>query len=138
MVKIYSIKFYCIYEEIALNKTFLALVFFMQAGLLGVFLAQDGILFYTFWEITLVPIFLILYWFGAKENNKVLFKFFIYTLVGSLAMLLSFIALGINAESFAYQDLVNVQLSQSAADQFYALAASRVTQTYHVRKGIMT
>jgi NADH-quinone oxidoreductase subunit M len=102
-------------RELAGNKLFTALVFFMQLGLLGVFTAQDGIMFYIFWEFTLLPIFLILYWFGAKENNKVLFKFFIYTLVGSLAMLLSFIALGINAQSFAYQDLVNVQLSQKMA-----------------------
>ena len=102
-------------RDLANNKLFTALVFFMQLGLLGVFTAQDGIIFYIFWEFTLLPIFLILYWFGAKENNKVLFKFFIYTLVGSLAMLLSLIALGSAAESFAYADLKNVQLTQEAA-----------------------
>ena len=102
-------------RDLANNKLFTALVFFMQLGLLGVFTAQDGIIFYIFWEFTLLPIFLLLYWFGAKENNKVLFKFFIYTLVGSLAMLLSLIALGSAAESFAYADLKNVQLTQEAA-----------------------
>ena len=102
-------------RDLANNKLFTALVFFMQLGLLGVFTAQDGIIFYIFWEFTLLPIFLILYWFGAKENNKVLFKFFIYTLVGSLAMLLSLIALGSAAESFAYADLKNVQLTQEVA-----------------------
>jgi NADH-quinone oxidoreductase subunit M len=56
-----------------------------------------------------------LYWFGAKENNKVLFKFFIYTLVGSLGMLLALIALGSSANSFAYADLKNVQLTQEVA-----------------------
>ena len=102
-------------RDLANNKLFTALVFFMQLGLLGVFTAQDGIIFYIFWEFTLLPIFLLLYWFGAKENNKVLFKFFIYTLVGSLAMLLSLIALGSAAESFAYADLKNVQLTQEVA-----------------------
>lgn len=102
-------------RELANNKLFTALLFFMQFGLLGVFTAQDGIIFYIFWEFTLLPIFLILYWFGAKENNKVLFKFFIYTLVGSLAMLLSLIALGNAARSFAYADLRNVQLTQEVA-----------------------
>jgi NADH-quinone oxidoreductase subunit M len=52
----------------------------MQFGLLGVFSAEDGILFYIFWEFTLIPIFLILYWFGSGAN-KVLLKFFIYTLI---------------------------------------------------------
>ena len=92
-------------KELAQNKTFTALVFFMQMGLLGVFLAQDGILFYIFWEITLIPIFLILYWFGRQNNNPVLMKFFIYTLLGSLGMLLSFIYLGLTVHSFAYDSL---------------------------------
>ena len=92
-------------KELAENKTFTALVFFMQFGLLGVFLAQDGLLFYGFWEITLIPIFFILYWFGQQNNNSVLLKFFIYTLLGSLGMLLSFIVLGSNVQSFAYNDL---------------------------------
>ena len=102
-------------RELANNKLFTALVFFMQLGLLGLFTAQDGMLFYIFWEFTLIPIFLLLYWFGAKENNKVLFKFFIYTLIGSLAMLLALIALGSSANSFAYADLINVQLTQEVA-----------------------
>jgi NADH-quinone oxidoreductase subunit M len=80
--------------ESSRSKLFHALVFLMQFGMLGVFVASDGILFYVFWEFTLIPIFLILYWFG-KRNNKVLLKFFLYTLVGSLAMLLSLIALAI-------------------------------------------
>lgn len=91
------------------NRTFHALVFMMQFGLLGVFTAADGILFYIFWEFTLIPAFLILYWFG-NGSNKVLIKFFIYTLVGSLAMLLSFIALGLQSNSFSYTDLLAVQV----------------------------
>ncbi len=91
------------------NRTFHALVFMMQFGLLGVFSAADGILFYIFWEFTLIPAFLILYWFG-NGSNKVLIKFFIYTLVGSLAMLLSFIALGLQSNSFSYTDLLAVQV----------------------------
>ncbi len=97
-------------REIAKNKLFTALVFLMQFGLLGVFTAQDGILFYIFWEFTLLPIFLILYWFGAKDNNPTLFKFFIYTLVGSLAMLAAFITLGSFSSSYSYEDLRQVSL----------------------------
>jgi NADH-quinone oxidoreductase subunit M len=86
----------------------------MQFGLLGVFSAADGILFYIFWEFTLIPAFLILYWFG-NGSNKVLIKFFIYTLVGSLAMLLSFIALGLQSNSFSYTDLLAVQVPAKQA-----------------------
>lgn len=96
------------------SPLFHALVFFMQFGLLGVFSAEDGIMFYTFWEFTLIPIFLILYWFG-NGTNKILLKFFIYTLVGSLAMLASFIALGLNANSFDYQDLVAATIPMEQA-----------------------
>jgi len=92
-------------KELASNKSFTALVFFMQVGLTGVFLAQDGILFYIFWEITLIPIFLILYWFGQQNNNKVLLKFFIYTLLGSLAMLLAIVVIGSIAHSYDYETL---------------------------------
>ena len=92
-------------KELASNKSFTALVFFMQMGLTGVFLAQDGMLFYIFWEITLIPIFLILFWYGEQNNNKVLLKFFIYTLLGSLAMLLAIVVLGITAHSFDYETL---------------------------------
>ena len=92
-------------KELASNKSFTALVFFMQVGLTGVFLAQDGMLFYIFWEITLIPIFLILYWFGQQNNNKVLLKFFIYTLLGSLAMLLAIVVIGSIAHSYDYETL---------------------------------
>jgi len=96
------------------SSLFHALVFLMQFGLLGVFSAEDGILFYIFWEFTLIPIFLILYWFG-NGTNKILLKFFIYTLIGSLGMLLSFIALRTHATSFDYVDLVAAKLPAKKA-----------------------
>ncbi|MFN6084259.1 MAG: proton-conducting transporter membrane subunit, partial [Fluviicola sp.] len=74
-------------NEIANNRTFVSMVFFMQFGLIGVFLALDAVFFYVFWEITLIPIFIIAYLFGAPERKAALIKFFIYTFVGSLAML---------------------------------------------------
>jgi NADH-quinone oxidoreductase subunit M len=67
-------------REISSNARFIGLVLLMQFALLGLFTALDGILFYTFWELALIPIFLILYWFGKQDNNRALFKFFLYTL----------------------------------------------------------
>lgn len=88
------------------SSLFSGLLFLMQFGLNGLFVAQDAILFYIFWEFTLIPIFLILYWFGASENQRNLLKFFLYTLFGSLGMLLSIIALSVYSTSFSYEDLL--------------------------------
>jgi NADH-quinone oxidoreductase subunit M len=102
-------------HDTANQKSFNAMVLFMQFGLVGVFTAMDGIMFYIFWELTLIPVFLIALWFGAPDRKNILIKFFIYTFVGSLAMLLSLMALGTYAENFSYESLLAVQLPAKAA-----------------------
>lgn len=102
-------------RELSKNRSFTALLFFMQLGLLGVFTSFDGLLFYIFWEITLIPVFLIALWYGGKDRKPALVKFFIYTFVGSLAMLLSLMAIKGHAKSFSHSDLMAVELSAKAA-----------------------
>lgn len=102
-------------RDLSSNKSFNSLVFFMQFALLGVFMAFDGVLFYVFWELTLIPVFLIALWFGAPERKAVLMKFFIYTFVGSLAMLLSIISIKAYAPTFSHADLMAVELTSKAA-----------------------
>ena len=102
-------------RSLASNKLFTGLAFFMLFGLNGVFLSLDAMVFYIFWEFTLVPILLILYFFGQKNNNPVLFKFFLFTFAGSLVMLMSIFALGRLAGSFAYEDLLALNLSYETA-----------------------
>lgn len=107
-------------KDLASNKMFNVMVFFMQLGLLGVFLSMDGLLFYIFWEITLIPVFLIALWFGAPGRKPALIKFFIYTFVGSLAMLLALMAIKTGngkyaPASFAFEDLMAVQLTTCSA-----------------------
>jgi NADH-quinone oxidoreductase subunit M len=102
-------------RETASMKAFNAMVMLMQFGLVGVFTAMDGIMFYVFWELTLIPIFLIAYWYGAPERKPALLKFFIYTFVGSLAMLLSLIALGSQTTNFSYESLLAVHLTAKSA-----------------------
>jgi NADH-quinone oxidoreductase subunit M len=80
-------------RSIVQEKRFTALALLMQFGLLGVFTTNTILGFYIFWELTLLPIFLILYWFGAFDKPRALLQFFLYTLLGSLAMLLSVIGL---------------------------------------------
>ncbi|MFN7313347.1 MAG: NuoM family protein [Bacteroidota bacterium] len=72
---------------------YFALILFMQFALLGVFMAMDGMLYYIFWELALIPIYFIALNWGGKNRVKVTLKFFIYTLAGSLFMLFGFISL---------------------------------------------
>lgn len=102
-------------REVSQNKLFTSMLFLMQAALLGVFVSLDGLLFYIFWEISLIPIFIIALSFGGADRKRTLTKFFIYTFVGSLAMLASLIAIKSYTTSFAIEDLMNVQLSVKAA-----------------------
>lgn len=102
-------------REIGSNKAFVSMVFLFQFALIGVFTALDGMLFYIFWEITLVPVFLIALWFGSAERKKALIKFFIYTFVGSLGMLASLITIKVYASDFSYESLMAVTLTSKAA-----------------------
>jgi NADH-quinone oxidoreductase subunit M len=102
-------------RELSTNRLFTSMVFLMQFGLIGVFISLDGIWFYIFWEITLIPIFLIAYWFGEPERKAALMKFFMYTFFGSLFMLASLIGLKSFAASFAIEDLKAVELAPEVA-----------------------
>lgn len=74
-------------------SAFYALILFMQTGLLLVFTAMDGFLFYVGWETALIPIYFICALWGGTNRIKVTIKFFIYTFAGSLFMLLGIIYL---------------------------------------------
>ncbi len=74
-------------------SVFYALILFMQFGLLLVFTALDGFLFYVGWEVALIPIYFICGMWGGENRVKVTLKFFIYTFAGSLFMLLALIYL---------------------------------------------
>jgi NADH-quinone oxidoreductase subunit M len=66
---------------------FYGLMLLAQAGLLGVFLAYDLLLFYFFWELALIPVYFLCSQWGGENRIKVTFKFFVYTFLGSLIML---------------------------------------------------
>lgn len=105
-------------------KSFYALVLFMSFAMAGTFLASDGLLYYIFWELALIPIYFIALIWGngdAEERKKAVVKFFIYTLAGSLFMLVAFIYLNQKAGSFLISDLT--QLSLSATEQFWIFLA---------------
>ncbi len=74
-------------------KAFEAFMLLLQTGMLGVFLAQDLILFYIFWEFTLVPMYFLIGIWGGQRRIYATVKFFLYTFAGSVFMLLAIIAL---------------------------------------------
>lgn len=69
-------------------NNFFALMLLSQAGLMGVFLAMDALLFYFFWELALIPVYFLCSLWGGEKRIPVTFKFFIYTFAGSLLMLI--------------------------------------------------
>jgi NADH-quinone oxidoreductase subunit M len=69
------------------------LILFTQSALIGVFLAQNAFLFYVFWELALIPVYFILLIWGGDGRRTITFKFFIYTLTGSLFLLFGIIYL---------------------------------------------
>ena len=72
---------------------FFALMLLSQAGLMGVFLAMDALVFYFFWELALIPVYFLCSIWGGEKRIAATFKFFIYTFVGSLIMLVGLIYL---------------------------------------------
>src|SRR6185503_5195056 len=74
-------------------KSFYALMMLMQFGLLGVFMAKDAFQFYVFYELTLIPVYFICAYWGGERSIPITLKFFIYTMAGSLFMLIAIIYL---------------------------------------------
>lgn len=105
-------------------KAFYGLILFMAFAMTGTFLAADGLLYYIFWELSLIPIYFIALIWGngdAEERKKAVVKFFIYTLAGSLFMLVAFVYLYQKAGSFLLEDLY--QLNLSATEQLWIFMA---------------
>ena len=75
------------------QSTFYGLILMMQMALIGVFVAMDVFLFYLFWEMALIPIYFICLIWGGENRGVITLKFFIYTLAGSLVMLVALVYL---------------------------------------------
>lgn len=94
-------------------KNFFGLMLLAQAGLMGVFLATDALLFYFFWELALIPAYFLCSGWGGERRIAVTFKFFIYTFVGSLFMLIGLVIIYLHTpdQSFALQSMYKAGLT---------------------------
>ncbi len=87
-------------------KDFMLFFLLLEVGMMGVFLAQDLFLFYIFWEFTLVPMYFLIGIWGGPNRMYAAIKFFLYTMAGSLLMLLAILWLGIYQGTFAVPELI--------------------------------
>jgi NADH-quinone oxidoreductase subunit M len=87
-------------------KDFMIFFLLLEVGMNGVFLAQDLFLFYIFWEFTLVPMYFIIGIWGGPRRIYAAIKFFLYTMAGSILMLLAILWLGIYGGTFSVPDLI--------------------------------
>lgn len=85
----------------------------MQAGITGVFISSDALLFYFFWELALIPAYFLCSGWGAERRIPVTIKFFIYTFIGSLFMLIGIIYLYFKTpdQSFALTSFYELNLA---------------------------
>jgi NADH-quinone oxidoreductase subunit M len=87
-------------------KDFMLFFLLLEVGMLGVFQAQDMFLFYIFWEFTLVPMYFLIGIWGGPRRIYAAIKFFLYTMAGSILMLLAILWLGIHQGTFSVPDLI--------------------------------
>ncbi|MFN2116115.1 MAG: NuoM family protein [Candidatus Promineifilaceae bacterium] len=87
-------------------KGYYLFMLLLEIGMLGVFLAQDLFLFYIFWEFTLIPMYFLIGIWGGERRVYASIKFFLYTMAGSLLMLLAILYMGTTNQTFALPELI--------------------------------
>ena len=98
---------------------YMASFLILQGLLVGVFSAMDAILFYTFWESTLIPMYLIIGIWGSDRRIYAAIKFFLYTFLGSVLMLAALIYIAYQCQSFDIQTMYAASLSASAQNLIF-------------------
>jgi len=107
-------------KEVESPNAFYGFLLLSQAGLMGVFLASDALVFYVFWELALIPVYFLCSRWGGDKRIPVTFKFFVYTFVGSLMLLAGLIYLSLQnpgVSSYAWSDIVKAGTSLSPDKQ---------------------
>ena len=94
-------------------KEYMAAMLVLETGMLGVFLALDLVLFYVFWELVLIPMYLIIGVWGGPNRVYATVKFFLFTFIGSVLMLVAILAIYFNTQTFDVQVLPDRALAES-------------------------
>ena len=107
-------------------KGFMAFFLLLETGMLGVFLAQDLVLFYIFWEFALIPMYFLIGVWGGERRIYAAVKFFLFTMAGSVLMLLGVLFLGLTGNTFSLPALIESRAAFASAQiwLFVAFAAA--------------
>lgn len=103
-------------------KGFMAFFLLLEVGMLGVFLSLDMVLFYVFWEFTLIPMYFLIGLWGGEKRVYAALKFFLYTFAGSIFMLAGILWIGLQYGSFDLTELAGSGLIPASA-QLWLFAA---------------
>jgi NADH-quinone oxidoreductase subunit M len=98
------------------TKEYYILMLLLQTGMLGVFMSLDFFLFYVFWEVMLVPMYFLIGVWGSERRLYAAIKFFLYTLAGSVLMLLGILALYFNSGAKSFDVVTLLQAAQHFSD----------------------
>jgi NADH-quinone oxidoreductase subunit M len=111
-------------------KLFFFLMLLLQTGMFGVFTALNFFHWFIFWELGLIPMYFLIKIWGAEDRTYASFKFFIYTLAGSVGMLLAFAFIYLATNSFDFVDL-----RQKAASGELTASIAKLVASIHDRTG---
>lgn len=109
------------------DRLFLQMILVLQGSLFGTFLSQNLMLFFAFWELVLIPMFVLILVFGGEKRREAATTFFLYTMIGSVLLLAAVIHLGVEslrqtgAWSFEFATLYGLQLDYGV--QFFVFIA---------------
>ena len=98
-----------IFAEHGRERLYYLFMLLLEFAMLGVFVTLDLIIFYIFWELTLVPMYFLIGIWGAEQRIYAAVKFFLYTMAGSIMMLLAILYVGLTAETFVLPEILAAQ-----------------------------
>jgi NADH-quinone oxidoreductase subunit M len=104
-------------------KEYFALFLLLEVGMMGVFVALDYFLFYLFWEVSLVPMYFLIGVWGGPRREYAAIKFFLYTLAGSVLMLLAILAIYFNTGAKTFDMIQLAQMKPFASDGWLQMLA---------------
>ena len=110
-------------------KPFFALILLLESFIFGAFLSLDLVLFFTFFELTLFPVFFLIAGWGGEKRRYAATKFFAYTFLGSILMLVGIVAIGFRTGGTPTFDLVQLQ-ALAASGQLWEGARNLETWTF--------
>jgi NADH-quinone oxidoreductase subunit M len=95
-----------LFHERGRERLYYVFMLLLEWAMIGVFVAQDLFLFYIFWEVTLVPMYFLIGIWGAEQRIYAAIKFFLYTMAGSILMLLAILYVGSQTGTFSVPDII--------------------------------